>query len=80
MTDRTEIARIAAGLSKAQRAYLTEKAEWRDPTGYYGEKWMTFPPRSTHDVLMRLGLVDRSGGVLELGLAVRDYLKERGDT
>lgn len=61
-------------LTKAQRAYLTDKAEWRDPTGYYGHRWMTFPPSNTHRVLMRLGLVDGSGMLTRLGLQVRTYL------
>jgi hypothetical protein len=77
MTD--DIAKIAASLSKAQRAYLTVKAEWRDPTGSYGMRWMTFPPRNTHDVLMRSGLVDGCGLIRENGLAVRAYLQENTD-
>lgn len=68
---------IARGLSKAQRAYLTTKAEFRRPLAQAQERWMTMPPRVTHDVLMRLGLADRSGQLSELGLAVRAHLQEQ---
>lgn len=71
----SEAEKVAAGLTKAQRAYMTHKAEWRDPTGYYGMRWMTFPPRNTHDVLIRLGLVDRCGLISEAGLEVRAILE-----
>lgn len=67
---------IAGKLTKAQRAYLTDRAEWRDPTGHYGKRWMTFPPRNTRDVLMRLGLVD-GWSLTPLGLEVRRILMEQ---
>lgn len=73
----TRAQEIAGKLTKAQRAYLTDRAEWRDPTGYYGKRWMTFPPRNTHDVLMRLGLVDGCGLIRETGLEVRRILMEQ---
>ena len=75
-----EIERIAKGLTKAQKAYLTVKAEWRDPTGYYGSRWMTFPPSNTHSVLMRLGLVDGCGLIREPGLRVRAHLANKEQT
>lgn len=66
---------IAAGLSEAQRAYLTTKAVLRPPTSQEDKRWMTFPPAATLRVLVRLGLTDGSGQILEPGLAVRDHLR-----
>ncbi len=76
MTDAPDIARVAAGLTEAQQAYLTYKAEWRRPAVWAQERWMTFPPARTHAVLMRFVLVDRSGQLLTDGLAVRQHLME----
>jgi len=73
-----EIARIAEGLTEVQKAYLTEKAVWGKPTVWAQKRWMTRPLRNTHVVFMRLGLADRAGQILDLGLAVRAYLQERG--
>ena len=67
---------IAKSLSKAQRRYLTTQAHQRDPYGDGRARWMTFPPRNTHDVLMRLGLVDGVGLIRDCGLAVRAVLLE----
>ena len=68
---------LAAGLTKAQRAYLTVKAEWKKPRVWAQERWMTFPPAGTHRVLMTLGLVDGAGQIRDTGLAVRSYLMEQ---
>lgn len=64
---------IAKGLTKAQRAYMTVKAE---PTVWAQERWMTFPPSNTHRVLMERGLVDRSGRITPLGLRLRAHLEK----
>ena len=76
---KTEAERIAATLTKAQRAYLTVKAVWRDPTGFSGERWMAFPPPNTHSVLMRLGLMDQKGSIKPLGFEVRTILERKSD-
>ena len=70
----TDVAEIAAGLTKAQRAYLTTNAMQRDPYGEGRARWMTFPPSNTHGVLQRLGLVDGVGLIRKTGLTVREYL------
>ena len=72
MTD--HIDGIIAGMSEAQKRYMTVKAEFRKPVSWAAKRWMTFPPANVHRVLMRLGLVDRSGQILPLGLAVRARL------
>ena len=77
MTD--DVGAIVKGLTKAQRTYLTEKAEWRSPTGYCEPRWMTFPPSNTFRVLKAKGLVDGVGQIREKGLAVRTYLEENPD-
>lgn len=69
-----DLAEIAGKISKAQRAYLTTKAEWRSPDGYQAKRWMSHPPIATHRVLMALHLIDRCGQISTLGIAVRDYL------
>ncbi len=71
----SEIARIAAGLTKAQRGYLTDKA-----ANVYNEVWHCYPPANTHAVLMRLRLVERDGRLTSLGLAVRAYLLAQQQT
>ncbi len=71
MTDE-QIARVAAGLSKAQKAYLTTKAEW------LRERWMTYPPNATHQVLREMGLVGPGGTILETGLRVRAHIMGEG--
>lgn len=79
MTDRTP-AEIAASLTKAQREYLTVKAQWRQPRAGAEALWMTFPPPNTHAVLQRLGLVDRHGIITPLGLEVRaELMKEHNN-
>lgn len=75
-----EAERIAGELTKAQRSYLTDKAQWARPKAWAQERWMTFPPRNTHMVLQRLGLVDGVGQIRDIGLAVRTILQQRGDT
>lgn len=75
MTD--NIADIARGLTDAQRRYLTTAREWRDPTGYYGKVWMTFPPSNTHRVLQQKGMMDRAGQISPLGMQVRAHLENK---
>lgn len=70
-----DIAKIAEGLTKAQREYLTSRAQWKKPTCWAQERWMTFPPANTHRVLMAQNLVDASGQIREMGLAVRQHLQ-----
>lgn len=77
----TDVAAIAAGLTKVQRTYLTVRAfrpgNWS--TGIE-ERLHTYPPSNTHQVLIRLGLVGSSGCILPLGLAVRaalDHAREK---
>jgi hypothetical protein len=73
-----DVATVAAGLTKAQRAYLTDKAVWRWPAPGHAWRWMAFPPRSTHRVLCQLGLMDLVGQISPPGLSVRDHiLKEQ---
>jgi len=71
-----DIDRIVRGLTKAQKAYLTTKAEWKKPACWAQERWMTFPPAGVHRVLMRLCLVSKAGSLLGLGLAVRARLED----
>lgn len=75
MTD--EIDRVIAGLTPVQRSSLTKRAEWtcNDPNG--GLAWHTFQVTPTHDCLKRKGLVESSGIITPLGLAVRARLQER---
>ncbi|MXO67746.1 hypothetical protein GRI72_02725 [Altererythrobacter marinus] len=68
------IAEIAAGLTKAQRRWLTTEAGQRDPYGTGSERLMTFPPPNTHRVLRKHGLVDKVGLISDLGLSVRSHL------
>ena len=68
---------IAAGLSEAQRRYLTTQAVWAKPRVYSQERWMTFPPPATHRVLMEKNLVDAVGQIRGLGLSVRQYLLDQ---
>lgn len=72
----TDPAQIAKSLTRAQREYLTSKAQWRRPICWAQERWMAFPPPNTHTVLCRLGLTDRSGQILDTGLAVRAHIME----
>ena len=75
MTPKTEIERIAAGLTKAQvRWMLAAKVIWPDP-----ELWATFPPSNTCRVLHRLKLWQWDGCLTPLGLAVRAHLANRSD-
>lgn len=63
---------IAAGLTAAQRRWIVNAEpvhSWRGALG-------TFPPSATCKVLHRLGLWFWCGMLTELGLAVRDILKE----
>ena len=71
----TDVDSIVAGLSEAQKMWLTTKAEFRKPTAWAERRWMTFPPLNTHKVLMRLGLVGGFGTITETGLAVRAKLE-----
>ena len=70
-----DLAALAAGLSEAQRAYLTTRAEWRQPTPFHPERWMAFPPYNVLRCMMRDGLIDRSGQINERGLALRAHLQ-----
>ena len=73
-----EIEAIAAGLTGAQKLWLTTKAVmWRTCYSDPHKKLMTFPPRNTLEVLHRLGLVLWIGLITDLGLAVRAYLEAR---
>lgn len=72
----TDIDKIIAGMSEAQKAYMSSKSVWHRPAVWAQERWMTFPPSNVHNVLMRLGLVDRSGQILDIGQAVRQRLME----
>lgn len=70
-----EVARIAAGLSEAQRRWMTTGVERCEPVlKDVPDDYRTMPPSNTHAVLFHLGLVDRSGFVSATGLAVRDHL------
>ena len=73
----TDIEKLAGSLSEAQRAYLTTKAQWRQPRIYSQSRWMTFPPSNTHRVLCEQGLTNRGGQILDLGLRVREYLEKQ---
>lgn len=73
----TDPAEIAAKLTRSQREHMTALAEWRSPAAWADKRWMTFPPPNTHMVLQRLGLVDSSGQILDLGLTVRAVLQEK---
>lgn len=63
-----------ARLSKAQKEYLTVKAEWKKPRPWAEARWMTFPPPNVHRVLNREGLVDGVGQITGLGAAAREEL------
>ena len=67
---------IVRKLTKAQREYLTTKAEFLRPAHWGSKQWMTFPPKNTHDVLMRHGLVKRSGKITAVGRVIRRRLLE----
>lgn len=71
----TDVDSIVAGLSEAQKMWLTTKAEFRKPTAWAERRWMTFPPHNTHKVLVRLGLVNDIGAITETGLAIRTKLE-----
>lgn len=68
---------IAAGLSEAQKRYLTDRAEWLKPTVWAEKRWMTFPPTNVLRVLRRHGLADSNGSILDLGLEVRAILESQ---
>jgi hypothetical protein len=70
-----DIAKIAAGLTKAQRGYLTKGVVY---SAYEPDRLATYPPPNTHAVLMRLDLVKRCGAVTPLGLAVRNHIQQAG--
>jgi len=72
----TDPAQIARRLSKAQQAYMTTKAVWRQPATWAESRWMTFPPPNTHRVLVQMGLVTINGRLTPLGLAVRTELEK----
>lgn len=71
---------VAAKLTKAQRLYLTRYARFKSPAIGHERRWMTFPPRNTHGVLIRLGLVDGCGQISPFGLeaaaAIRSTLTD----
>lgn len=71
-------AEIAVKLTRAQRAYLTNRAEWRKPAYWAQERWMSSPPKATLDIMVRrYGVLDYCGQITPLGLAVRAILKEQ---
>jgi len=70
----SDVATIARRLTKAQRAYLTDKAVWQSPAIGHEKRWMTFPPSSTHRVLCQLGLADLAGQISPIGIALRIFL------
>jgi hypothetical protein len=73
MTD--DIAKIAAGLTKAHKAHIAS-AE------YDGQHWVIGPPWQVADELFDLGLTGQdqwSDALTPLGLAVRAYLLENTD-
>jgi hypothetical protein len=65
---------IVRKLTKAQRNYLTTKAEFCRLHHWSPKQWMTFPPKNTHDALIRLGLVNRSGKITAVGRIIRRNL------
>jgi hypothetical protein len=67
---------IIAGLSEAQKRYMTAKAELCKPDHWQDMCWMTFPPTNVHRVLIRFGLTEENGRLTPLGLAVRVRLEE----
>ena len=71
----TDAKQIAAGLTAAQRASMTRRAVIadNDRTGVAGRH--TFQRFPTHEVLVRKGLIDPSGRLTPLGLAVRRELE-----
>lgn len=74
-----DIKGIVAGLSAAQREYLTTKAVWRKPSPTGEWQWMTFPPANTHQCLMKLALVDGNGRLSARGFAARTHMLDTGD-
>ena len=71
---------IAAQLTPAQKSYMNERAVWSRPRVWAADRWMTKPPANVLRVLMRHGLVDSAGQLLELGLGVRAVIqRQAGD-
>lgn len=72
-----EIDRVIAGLTPVQKASMTWRAEWtcNDPNG--GFAWHTFQVTKTHTALRNKLLIDGSGRIKPLGLAVRARLQEQ---
>ncbi len=67
---------IAAGLTKAQRRWLTAEASMERICSGAPRRLTTFPPRATHDALIRFGLVDAIGNITRDGLEVRAILQK----
>lgn len=74
MTDDIEVARIAAGLTKAQRRWIA----LAEPNRSLGGALATYPPSQTCQVLHRLGLWLWCGALTQSGLRVKAYLESKG--